>query len=120
MPGRSAHGAATEAGDVVERGLDHLVVAADEVGLVGADGDGQPLVPVGLVDGVAVGGPGVADRRRVAGTRARGQGPGGEAERGQAEEVRVVGGRLATWGKLRTRKSAEHGRWGMVDGPERD
>ena len=50
VPGQEPDGPAAEPGDVVERRLDDLVVAAGEVGVaaVGPDGERQPLVPVRL------------------------------------------------------------------------
>ena len=58
------------AGHVIHRRLQHAVVGANQVGLLSADGDGEPLCPVGL-DRVARGGPGIGHRRPLFGLRTR-------------------------------------------------
>ena len=69
--GQDLDGAAAEPGDVIDGGLDHSVGRADEVGVLRADGDGEPLLPVRLAGAVAGGGPRASDGgRSAAGTRA--------------------------------------------------
>ncbi len=65
-PRQDADGPAPQPGHVIDRGLEHLVGAADQIRLRGADRDGEAFLPVGL-DAVAGSGPRVGDRRPFAG-----------------------------------------------------
>ncbi len=69
--------AAAQSGHVVHGGLNDLVVAADQVGLVRPDGDRQPLGPVRLVNLVTVRGSGIGDARHLAAPQSLGSRPAG-------------------------------------------
>ena len=86
------HRPAAQAGDEIDGGLDHLVGAADQVGLLRADGDGQAFLPVRL-GAVAGGGAGAAAAGRSSAERvcAAGQGAGGDEAGGGAEDLATAG-----------------------------
>src|SRR5262249_8498370 len=87
--GQDADRAAAQPGDVIDGGLEGLVGVADQVGLLRADGDGQPLLPVGL-DGVAGRGPRPGDRGPLVRPGQSQPGPGPDQARGGPEEVSAV------------------------------
>ncbi len=61
------HRPAAKPGYVIHGSLDHLVILADQIGLVRPNGNRQPLAPVRFVPPVAIGGPWIGHVRKLAG-----------------------------------------------------
>ena len=80
--GQDPHRAATQSGHVIHGRLEHAVVGAHQVGMLPANGHGEPLFPSGL-DRVARSGAGMGNGRRLVGPCHQSAGGGSGGQRAQ-------------------------------------